>query len=438
MRYFRDNTNPHAYLILFEKRIEECRLAGISIDDSYISQRFYESVINSFPDMHQFAYMYKLLRRVTVIPYHELKNCFLGIALRKTEATFKSKTLKTSVKTTVSKNEQKNKRNISDVSDPCKRCKNASHSNKECENKTCPHCRATLVNSQHIEKCSKKGKSSSSSQNRKQTSNRNSDQNRDQRRYRPYNNNTRTLERNTRRGSFDARSSNRPQNQRTNRQYHQDNDNSRDHQRRDYNPQRTNGQQIAEQQRAQYARLENGVLVVCHRDDENALLIPNSAHFARPRDTGKNNNVSYLTNPTPPSVTVCADSGSTIHLFNSTISLSNLRSLNTPKIIQVANASNSADLIIDKIGELDIQLGANLFKLSPIHYNSSVCENLLSIRPFANAGYQTLFLKDTVHILAPNSINLNELQPLLKGFSKGQLWYFNLPIASVDSFSDTQ
>ena len=82
MKYRNENVSPHAYLLLFEKRLQECTLAGISIHDSYAALCFYESVVETCPKIHQFAYMYKLLNQVEFVPYNVLKNCFLGVALR--------------------------------------------------------------------------------------------------------------------------------------------------------------------------------------------------------------------------------------------------------------------------------------------------------------------------------------------------------------------
>ena len=55
------------------------------------------------------------------------------------------------------------------------------------------------------------------------------------------------------------------------------------------------------------------------------------------------------------------------------------------------------------------------------------------IRQFANAGYETVFFRDSVHLLPPGTLKPSALPTLMEGFSDRSHWYFNLPVDSTES-----
>jgi len=168
--------------------------------------------------------------------------------------------------------------------------------------KTCPHCRTRPVNSSHIDSCNMKGVSRNSGY------------------------------REAPRRSF-RRGPQRTNYRRTPYNYNSRNDNFRNIARNDQSSHqqvRTNNSQPATQQfvpptapQARFAKLENGVLVLCNQNDDNAILIQESSFYARPRTSGKfsSDNFSLITCSSA-KITACADSGCTLHLFQTSQGLS--------------------------------------------------------------------------------------------------------------------
>ena len=83
-------------------------------------------------------------------------------------------------------------------------------------------------------------------------------------------------------------------------------------------------------------------------------------------------------------------------------------------------------MVINRVGELllDLNRSTQKFHMQQV-FVDYVSENLLSIRQFANAGFETVFLRDSVLHSPPGTLKPSSLPSLLIGSSEGALWYFD-------------
>jgi hypothetical protein len=81
------------------------------------------------------------------------------------------------------------------------------------------------------------------------------------------------------------------------------------------------------------------------------------------------------------SIRACADTGCIAGFFRSAEPISNVRPIDSPLRVLVANPTENASLSIQKAGEINVVTAENnILKLAPIHLNDDMRENLLSIR----------------------------------------------------------
>ena len=438
LRYRSIKVSPYSYILLFEKHLQECTLAGTTFSESYVSTRFFESVVGVLPHLMDFNFNYKLTMRLPFVPYEVLKDVSTGAVLYRQRFGADNASLQayhTGSGNTPNKGDNSNhktksrKSNAKRVKDkqnntneffpgtpqPCRRCSNATHSHDDCPNKICPSCRKRQVDKKHIETCAMKKSNQSS-----QTSDKNMNRGRNGRSYghsdnRPYHGRRDEYKFvcNAPDGNNPPRVHPPPNNQQSGKNRDSRNESST-----------SSSNPPSPDLTARYVRYDNGRMVFCNADDDQVYLL----EFNPQGNT--QNSVSFTCRTIG-----CLDSGCNLFLFYDSHGLTNVRKLNQPHIIQVANSDQNANLITDTVGDLKIRLldGSNM-KLTPVHVNNKVSENFIPVRHFTNLGHPVIFFNSSVHILAKNSIAPTNIKPILSGKSDGTLWYLNIttPCSSVN------
>lgn len=135
----------------------------------------------------------------------------------------------------------------------------------------------------------------------------------------------------------------------------------------------------------------------------------------------------------PPTISMCVDSGSSLHIVNKEDVLSRVYNLETPVRIRSINDATSADLMVYKQGEIDTKIADRMLCLDQTSLVPHATENLLSVRKLTRQGFAVVLRNDKVSLVMDHEHLITPSEEIFVGRSDGVMWFFDFPIIPADS-----
>lgn len=131
-------------------------------------------------------------------------------------------------------------------------------------------------------------------------------------------------------------------------------------------------------------------------------------------------------------VTMVVDTGATEHLATSMDCLTNVISLQFPRVFKCANENDDANLVVAHKGEIQFLNNSRQFCLRDVLYAPGLTTNLFSVRKVTNQGMKVIFTKDSVKF-----INDTTGEIIKTGYFKDNLWWVDFELPSPALFKRT-
>lgn len=120
------------------------------------------------------------------------------------------------------------------------------------------------------------------------------------------------------------------------------------------------------------------------------------------------------------------DTGASEHMVNGEKYLSNIVDMKNDYKIKSANKNSSADLKIEKTGELVAKgVGGNIIELKNVLYSKNLSKNLLSVRKLINKGVTATFSDKDIKLLDEKNNKV-----LKTGNYDGKFWWLNFELVN--------
>lgn len=121
------------------------------------------------------------------------------------------------------------------------------------------------------------------------------------------------------------------------------------------------------------------------------------------------NNISFIT-----------DSGATEHIVHNKSILNNMLKVNGG-VIRCANKNSSADVKIERVGDLNIQTeGGKSVILQNVLYAPDIAQNIISLRKVINSGIKVVLSREGIKF-----ISKTEDKIIMEGIYYTRFWYLN-------------